>query len=397
VSIDAHDQRRILVGSCILFVGIGFLTSVLGPLLPELSTLTHASLAEMGGLFTAFSLGALLAQLISGPVSDRVGYRGVLAVGSAGLAIGIVALSASTSLALVLGCAVFAGLGMGTVDLCTNLLVAHVYAERSVPALNLLNLFFGLGAFAGPALVGLAWATSGSGIGVLWLGAAVMAAMVLWVLLEVPSQADHAAHAAVKTDSSIYRSSLLWIFSLLLLLYVGLENGIGGWTTVYMQQTTPLNAEAAALVTSSFWLALTAGRLISAGIGSRLQPQVVLGISLTGAVLGGGVLAAGRGSTVLSIAAVVIIGLSFGAVFPTVVAMLTAVFRRAPGRATSIATSAGSIGGMLLPALQGVVLERIHPYASAWFVAGGNVLMLLVFMAIVGRYLAVSTSKTGYN
>jgi MFS family permease len=50
-----------------------------------------------------------------------------------------------------------------------------------------------------------------------------------------------------------------------------------------------------------------------------------------------------------------------GAVFPTVIAMVTRVFHRAPGKAASIAASAGSIGAMLLPGLQGIVLERIHP------------------------------------
>jgi fucose permease len=84
-------------------------------------------------------------------------------------------------------------------------------------------------------------------------------------------------------------------------------------------------------------------------------------------------------------AAVFLTGLSFGAIYPTTIAMVTAAFRGAPGRAASVAAASGSIGGMLLPPLQGVILEQVHPHASAWYIAGGNLLMLAVFGIILAR------------
>jgi fucose permease len=52
---------------------------------------------------------------------------------------------------------------------------------------------------------------------------------------------------------------VLWLFSFFLLIYVGAENGAGGWVTTYLTQTTSLAAATAALVASVFWLALTLG------------------------------------------------------------------------------------------------------------------------------------------
>jgi FHS family Na+ dependent glucose MFS transporter 1 len=212
-----------------------------------------------------------------------------------------------------------------------------------------------------------------------------MAGSIVWCLRGVPSHQEHAAAHEAGPRTNVYRSSLLWIFSLFLLLYVGLENGVGGWTTVYMQRTTALPVETAALVTSGFWLALTAGRLVAAGTGIRLRPQQVLALSLSGAAAGGAILAAGRGSVTASVAGVALIGFSFGAIYPTTIAMVTAAFQSAPGRAASVAAAAGSIGGMLLPPLQGLALEQIQPAASAWFTAGGNLLMLAVFGIILAQ------------
>jgi fucose permease len=255
-------------------------------------------------------------------------------------------------------------------------LIAEVFA-----ALNLLNVFFGLGAFAGPALAGLSlrlWATA---MPALWLGAGLLLVQVAFVpLLTVPERAvheqTHAARAAV-----VLRSPLVWAFGALLLVYVGTEIGVGGWTTAYLERTTPIGATAAALVTAGFWLALTGGRVVGALLGSRVPATTLLRWSLAGALLGGVLLALATGRTIPTIAAVLILGASFGPVFPTALSMVTARFRHAPGTAASVVVAMGSGGGMLLPWLQGILLVRSGPAASVFLVAAGTLAMLAIDLA----------------
>jgi fucose permease len=52
--------------------------------------------------------------------------------------------------------AFIAGLGQGGVDMAANLVVTDAAPKNTTSALNLLHFFFGLGAFIGPALVGVA-------------------------------------------------------------------------------------------------------------------------------------------------------------------------------------------------------------------------------------------------
>ena len=60
----------------------------------------------------------------------------------------------------------------------------------------------------------------------------------------------------------------------------------------------------------------------------------------------------------MSMAAIFLIGLGFGAIYPTGMAMLTTAHPDNPGQAGSLITAMASIGGVIIPWLQGVVMEK---------------------------------------
>jgi len=365
-----------MIASCVSFFALGVITAALGPALPDLAANTGSSLATVGGVITALFLGALLALSVAGPLNDRLGQRPVLIVGVALLALGTLGIAASHWLPLTLLCAAVAGLGHGAIDISTNVLIAEVFVGRSAAALNLLNVFFGLGAVAGPAIAGLTLQLWNTALPALWIGAALtlLQAPLIPLLADTP-RAPH-AEAGKSRTAALFRTPLLWALGVLILLYVGVENGIGSWTTVYLASTTRLGQATAALATSGFWLALTGGRVIAALIGTRLTPDRLLLLALIGAFAGGVLLASSVGNAPLTIAAVLGMGLCFGPVFPTTLAITTATFRQAPGTAASAVVAMGSFGGMLLPWLQGVLLERVSPAASVLLVAAGALGML---------------------
>jgi fucose permease len=368
--------RGTMASSCARFFALGVLTAAIGPALPDLAARSGSSLAVVGTVITALFLGALVSLLVAGPLNDRLGQRPVLLAGVVLLAAGTLGLATSQALPLMLACAVVAGLGHGAIDVSTNVLIAEVFATRSAAALNLLNVFFGLGAVAGPAIAGLTLRLWGTALPALWLGAGLAlleAPLILLLASAPPAQADAApVHAA----ASLLRSTRLWAIGALVLLYVGVENGIASWTTVYLERTTALDQAAGALITSGYWLALTGGRVVAAFAGARLAAERMLLIALAGGLAGGALLATSTGSAPLTIVAVLLIGFCFGPIFPTALAVTTATFRRAPGTAASVVVAMGSAGGTLLPWLQGVLLERASPSASVLLVAAGTLAML---------------------
>ncbi|HEX9116535.1 MAG TPA: MFS transporter, partial [Anaerolineae bacterium] len=230
------SARYALFLSCLAYLALGGFTAAMGPLVPEIARQIHASLAEVGAVFTALFFGGLIAQLVAGPASDLFGQRPILLTGLILMALGGAGIVTSRSLGSLLPLAVLAGLGHGSVDISCNLLIAGAFARRKVSALNVLHLFFGLGSVFGPAAVSLSLVLRGVGMPAL-AAVTIVAALLLPLayILRVSSDASEITTDDRRTPT--YRSPLLWGFAGLIALYVGIEMGVGGWTTTYVQDT----------------------------------------------------------------------------------------------------------------------------------------------------------------
>jgi FHS family Na+ dependent glucose MFS transporter 1 len=380
-------NRGTLAVSFIVFVAMGMLGAALGPALPDLADRAGSTLATLGALFTASFGGTMVAQMLAGPLNDRLGQRPVLLVGLGVAALGALDIVLSRSLWLTLGGGVIFGLGFGALDVSTNVLIAETFADRSVPVLNLLHVFYGVGSVLGPAAVSVGLRLWDSSLPALGVGIALLAVPVPFVLRLAPGPVPARANTPAPDvpDSFTYRAPLLWALGALLLLYVGVEAGMGAWTTAYVDRSTTLSVETAALITSGFWLALTVGRVAGAAWGGRFTPYTVLWGCLAGMLAGGVLLALGTGSALLTILAVLMIGFWAGPPFPTIVAIATVTFRSGPGKAAGTVVALGSLGAATLPWTQGVVLDRAGPAANAIYIVTLTGVMVLLYVGIRRR------------
>jgi fucose permease len=372
------SRIRVILVSAGIFFSLGLIAAI-GPTLPELARNNDISLAAAGAIFTALFVGAIPAQMVTGWLNDRFGPKLMLLVSLLVLAGGLLGATLSHSLPLTLACMVFAGLGDGVLVVGSNLIVAQSFSHRRASALNLLNVFYGVGAILGPAVAGRSILLWGTALPALWGLSAVLVLLAptlfgLSILGEPRSSDAEAAHEA----GAFYRSPFLWFLSALLLFYVGVEIGTGGWIATYMQRTTELKPDAAALVVSGFYLALTAGRIAGVGLGLKLTSERLLLVSLTGAVLGSIGMSLSVGNAGLTVAAVLLLGASFGPIFPTVLAIITARFTVGAGKAASLVIAMGSVGGMLIPLLQGALLEGVGAQSLAQLVVADTLCMLLI-------------------
>ncbi len=98
-------------------------------------------------------------------------------------------------------------------------------------------------------------------------------------------------------------------------------------------------------------------------------------------------LVVGGGNLALSIhAAILLIGVSYGPIFPVVIAIITADFPGAAGKAAALTMLFGGLGGMVIPWLQGVLLAGRGLLAAAGLIAAAN-------LAMVGLYYLVRVAE----
>jgi len=364
-----RTSRATIILSCIVFIALGILTATIGPILPDLAKNTLSTLEAVGSIFTAIFLGAFLAQIGAGTLTDKYGPRPVLIAGIVIMSAGMLGVTFSNSLPLMLASGLLAGLGHGAVDISVNLLAARVFQDRSTAAVNLVNFFFGVGAVIGPALSSFTINRWNTGIPVIWIGIGTVMLCIPFITAFLLSPTIKTVKTSVSNNVSFYRSPLLWIAGVILFLYVGSENGMGGWTGTYLQQSTAISADRAALIVSGFWMTLTLGRLLGAYLGTRWTSDRLMLVSLIGSVAGGTMLAVTTGNLTLTIAAVLITGLFFGPIYPTTFSISASLFKESSGKAAGMIVALASLGGMFLPPLQGVVLTRFGNQSSVLLIA----------------------------
>lgn len=378
---DQRIAKRIFYIACFSYFTFGILNASIGPLLEQLAVRNNVALVSIGGIFSALFFGSFAAQLVIGPFTDRLGQHRVFAVSLIILAIFLAAMSLSRTYPLTLALAFVAGTGFGTAVLAGNVLIGQLFQSNSVPALNWVNVFFGLGDVVGPLLVSFSLITWNDGNPALWFGSLGMViSALLMILFFFKTKLDAVGQGKAENTHEHFRvSPFLLSLAGMIAIYVGSEAAIGGWTTTYLHSTTSLTIERAALATSGFWLALTLGRVMGAVLGSRISAvnllKLCFGITMAGAI----VYAASFGDEVWSIVAILIIGFGFGAIFPTIFSILTSSYKGASGKAATLLTASGSASGMLLPWLQGVIFDKFGMHSVSYMTVGLAALLWVAF------------------
>jgi MFS transporter, FHS family, glucose/mannose:H+ symporter len=365
---SARLSRAVTVGVLLLAAAVGLLLSLYGPVLPELRERFGVGGAGSGLVLSAHFAGAI-AGIAWWGLERRLPARTWLRLATALLVAGAVGIAFAPAWPAVLAGAFALGVGFGVVVVEINVLFAEGFGERAAAMLNLLGATFGAGAVVGPLLVAAA-----GGYQVPFYAGALLAVASLGLTRDLPRTARRPPPGQARPPLELVGG-----FVALLLLYVGVENGVGGWEATSLR-ASGIGAAAAASWTAGYWAAITAGRLLAIPLALRLAPSVLV----TGALLLAGAGLAVAHSPTLAPVAYTLTGLALGPVFPTVLAWLAAA---APGARGSTATvfAAANLGGVVLPAVIGWL-------AAAWSPSVIPTSVLVVVLACLGATLALRRS-----
>jgi len=361
-------RRTTTVGVLLVAAAAGLLLSLYGPAIPELR-----AVFGVGGGGSALVVSAHFAGAMAGiawwGLERRLAARTWLLAAVGLLAAGAVGIAFAPAWPVVLAGAFALGGGFGVVVVALYGVIVEGFGGRAAAMLNLLGACFGAGAVVGP----LASAATG-GYRVPFLAGALLAAGATTLARDLPA----APPAATAPDRGRPAPGLVAGFVALCALYVGVESGVGGWETTSLLAGGAGQA-AAASWTAAYWAALTAGRLLAIPLAMRVAPPPLLAGSLA---LGAAGLALAHHPPLAPVA-YTLAGLALGPVFPTALAWLAAAAPGARGP-TAMVFAAAQLGGVLVPALIGRLVDASSPAAIPTTLLAVVIACLVATLSLVG-------------
>ncbi len=389
----SRTQVSIVALTAVFGLGIAFI--ILGAISEELKTALGVTNAEIGNLVLTLFLTSVFVQLIVGPMVDKFGYKPVAIAGFLVEGLAMFLVGTSSSLATATAACVLLGVGAMCLNTVGNTLIPVVLFDGKDPARasNFGNAFFGLGYVVTPlmfSLLGSAGMSYKTGVFIL--------CGLLVVFLLMASSASFPRVATGYEFSMAFKvlgTPAVIVAALALFCYISLEVSMGTWSKPYMTElfggaANPGAVARAGLILSLFGAAMMVGRFLT----SMVKNLTAIGVRLI-AVLALVALAAilvmiMTSSSALATAAVVLTGLVFAPIFPTIVGVTFAKFEpRLYGSIFGIIFAIGLLGGTFVPQIVGNLSVGATIQQSLLIVAA-----MAAALFVIALFLGVGSQKS---
>jgi fucose permease len=364
----------------------GIVLTTLGAILPSLIARFGMSKADAGALFAVMSFGILVGSLVFGPIVDRRGYKGMLVLGAALIAIGLAGIAYAPSVGVVRGMIVLVGVGGGIINGGTNALVADVSVGGRSAGLSLLGVFFGVGAVGVPFALSLLLGTFSYAALVAGVAALVLVPLVVTAATRFPAP-KQAQGFPIADAGQLLRDPILLLMGMMLFLESGMEITVGGWTATYFHETLGLTDQRALIFLSLYWFGMMLARLALGWLLRRASAaRVMLGCLALGFV--GALLLITTSSVAAAGVGVFLIGCGFAATYPVVLGFVGDRYTRLSGTAFSVVIVIALIGGMVLPYATGA-LGATYGLRGSFVIIPTALVLLALLLGVVTRRLAL--------
>ena len=370
------------------FISLGLPDSVLGAAWPSMYGELGAALSWAGVVSMIVSLGTIVSALCSERLTLRLGPGGVTAISVLLTAVALLGFSLSGQFWQLCLWAVPYGLGAGSVDAALNNYVALHYESRHM---SWLHCMWGLGASAGPVIMGRALA-GGSWQGGYRTIALLQFALTAVLLLSLPlwkrpqANVEGAEFKPHPIPELLRRPGVPQVL-VCFFCYCALESTAGMWAASYCTLVRGIDAGTAARWASLFYVGITVGRGVSGFLTMKVNDQNM--IRLGQALIAAGtvliLLPTGQGTL---FAGLITVGLGCAPIYPSIIHETPINFGREVSMSmTGLQMATAYVGTCLVPPLFGLLAQYVTPALYPWALA-----VILVLMFVMAESLHRKTA-----
>ena len=344
----------------------GIVMALLGAVLPALSTRLEFQVADIGTLFLAMNLAMLACSSFIGVAMDRYGMKPPLAIGPLLVASALALIARAARFDGLIPAVVLVGLGGGALNAATNTLVADLHDDpkQKGGALNILGVYFGIGALFLPFSVGALLETFG--IHRLLLATAAICLFTALFAGSLHYPVPKQQHRLPIADMPRFlRSPLILTLAGLLFFQSGIEFTVGGYISTYLTHGFSMSVSAASWVLAGYWAAIMIARLVWSRVLKGFDPPKVVVACALAASAAACITAIAPAPPIAAIG-ICLMGLTLSGIFPTTLGIAGAAFRDYSGTVFGILFTAALTGGTILPWVAGHIAGFATAKRSRW-------------------------------
>jgi predicted MFS family arabinose efflux permease len=368
-----------------------------GPLgIPAIASLIRAdlglTLTQAGSFLSIYYIGPVLMSLPAGTMADRWGVARTLILGQVVIGAGLLAVSASSTYALLVVLMALAGVGYGMLNpTSTKAVMAWAPPHRRATLVGLKQVGLPFGGALGAALLPVLGLAFGWRIAVAFAAAAplVTAGLCAVVYRDPADLPKPPRQTAARTIRDVLVTRDLWLVAAATMIFAAMQTIWMAFAVLYLQSEVGLSLLAAGRYLALAQFAGMAGR-VAFGIvsdrvfdGARRAPLVMAGC--LSSLCATGMAFTGPGSSALWLSALAFVfgfaGIGWNGVQHTWMAELAGP--GAAGTAVGLGLAVSSAGVTLGPILFGRSVELVGHYRGPWLGLAVTMIAALGLLALV--------------
>ncbi|XP_014060493.2 sodium-dependent glucose transporter 1 [Salmo salar] len=407
----------ITLALCASFLGLGMSISVLGPTFQDLAINVNQNISNISYIFVGRSMGYIGGSVLSGILFDCMNSHLLLGLSMLVTAFGMFAIPFSKTALLLTALMSSIGVSMGFLDTGGNVLILQTWGDQAGPHMQALHFSFAAGAFASPIIAKLLFGTdldvatnssmeapvanstspsvtdhipqtvsspmvirfvhSSSTLKSMWAyvvigGFILFVSLVFFILYARHSPSRGRAQTPSGNPLvSKHHNALIAMLFVFFFWYVGAEVAYGSFIFTYAKDYILMDEAQAAGLNSLFWGTFAAGRGLAIFFATCMHPGTMILLSLVGCTLSSLFLTLFNSNRVALWVCTGVYGASMSTTFPSGISWVEQ-YTTVTGRSAAVFVVGAALGEMVLPALVGFLLGRIHGHPLLMYLALGT-------------------------
>ncbi len=376
-----EENRSLLYRIYTIFFVSGMMSTVLGAILPALSSEYELSYSVSGTLLSAHQIGNLVAVFVAGFLPYAIGRKLSTSILASGIVLGLLLMTLTGNPFLLFVAFALTGVGRGTLSNITNVVVGESAAKKAA-GLNFLHAAFAIGAFISPFIVIASAAFS-------WRTAPiVIALLMLLVIIAVAVKLSGAKGKKAKGDGSFPNTIGFWLNTAIMFFYLCAEASLTGWLVTYFRDEGIFPIAIATAMQSFLWIMILLGRLMCAAVSTKVNKNALilaLGLAMTAFFI----VMISSANPVIIVIAVLGVGFSMSGIYPTTLSTMENRYNSST-LATGTCIGTATIGAIIMPIIIGHVAE------SSGLSGGVATISIALFTMVILMIIKLVRSLKGY-